>query len=97
MKVLRVVAVSALAVPDWDAVAPPELTANAPVLDVFQPVQVGLRPAFRVELDDARRDGALGFIDLRVADEPLFAEARFDRHVGALGVAHSIFVGLGLH
>ena len=60
-------------------------------------MEVGLRPAFRVELDHARRDGALGFVDLRVADEPLFAETRFDRHVGAFGVAHGVLVGLGLH
>ena len=97
VEVLRIVAVGALAVPDGDAVAPPELTADAPVLDVFQPVQVGLRPAFGVKLDDTRRDGPLGFVDFRVADEPLFAEARFDRYVGALGVTYRILVGLGLY
>ena len=97
MEVLRVVAVGALAVPDRDAVAPPELTADAPILDVLEPVEIGLRPAFRVELDDARSHGTLRFVDLRVADEPLFAEARLDRHVGAFGVAHGVLVRLGLH
>ena len=97
VQVFRIVAVGALAIPDRDAVAPPELAADAPILDVLEPVEVGLRPAFRVELDDARSDGALGFVDLRVADEPLFAETRFDRHIGAFGVAHGVLVGLGLH
>ena len=97
MQVLRVVAVGAFAVPDRDTVAPPELAADAPVLDVLQPVQIGLRPAFRMEFDDARGDGALGFVDLRVADEPLFAQAWLDWHVGTFGIADCVLVRLGLH
>jgi hypothetical protein len=34
--------VEALAIPHRDAVAPPELAADAPVLDVLEPVQVNL-------------------------------------------------------
>jgi len=97
VQVLRVVAVGALAVPHRDAVAPPELAADAPVLDVVEPVEIRLRPAFRVESDDARGDGALGFLDLRVADEPLLAEAGLDRHVGAFGEADGVLVRFGLH
>ena len=35
------------AVPDRDAMSPPQLAADAPILDVFQPVEVGLLKALR--------------------------------------------------
>ena len=91
------ITVGTLTVPHRDAMAPPELTADAPVLDIFEPVEVSLGPAFRVELDDTRGDGALGFFDLRVMDEPLFAEARFDGHVGPFGEAYRVLIRLNLN
>ena len=47
--------VEALAVPHRNAVAPPELPADAPVLDVLEPVQVDLRPALGIETGCGRR------------------------------------------
>ena len=47
------VAVLVGAVPDGDAVAPPELAADAPVADVLHPVQVDALEALRHELDAA--------------------------------------------
>ena len=81
-----------LSVPDRDAVSPPELTADAPVLDVLHPVGVGLAPACRAEGDVACGDGVRGFLDTGVLEEPLHGQARLDRHVGALGEAHIVFV-----
>jgi hypothetical protein len=43
--------------------APPELAADAPVLDVLEPVQVNLAPALRVKLDVAVAHGGLGLLD----------------------------------
>ena len=46
--------VAGLVVPGRDAVAPPQLAADAPVLDVVQPLRVGGGPVLRHELDLAR-------------------------------------------
>ena len=97
MPVRRVPAVRALAIPDRNALAPPELPADAPVLDVVEPVQVNLGPALRVEFDQAVADHALGLLDLRVTHPPLLGQPRLDRHVGALGIAHIVRVGLLRH
>ena len=86
--------VNALPIPDRDAVAPPELAADAPILDAVEPVEVNLRPALRVELDQAVAHDLLGLLDARVAQPPLLGEARLDRHVGALGEADVVLVGL---
>ena len=43
----RVSLAAVVAVPDRNAVAPPELAADAPVADVLQPVQVDAGPAIR--------------------------------------------------
>ena len=76
------------AVPGRDAVSPPDLAADAPVLNVLHPVEIGLGPAVGIELDRAGADcldGGLG--ELVHADEPLVAEERFDLHAAALGEA----------
>src|SRR5690606_38403110 len=61
--VVYLVPIDALAIPDGDAVAPPQLAADAPVLDVLQPVQVSLFPALGEEADDALLHGALCLLD----------------------------------
>ena len=88
------VPVDPLPVPDGDPVAPPELAADAPVLDVVQPVQVHLGPPLRMEPDQPVADRRLGLLDPRIAQPPLPREARLDRHVRALGVADVVLVGL---
>ena len=42
-----------LAVPDRNAVSPPQLTAYTPVADIFHPVRVRILPFFRIEHDFA--------------------------------------------
>ena len=43
-------------IPCRNAVPPPDLAADAPVLDVFHPVEISLGPTLRIELDRAVAD-----------------------------------------
>ena len=54
------VGVGAAVVPNRDAVAPPELAGNTPVLEVAHPVFVDLAPAFRMEAHLAGADHLAG-------------------------------------
>ena len=79
------------AVPGGDAVAPPDLTADAPVLNIFHPVEIGLGPAFGVELDRAGADSLdSGLCQFIHPDEPLVAEERFDLHAAPFGETHVV-------
>ena len=83
----RVLPAAVLAVEHGDAVAPPELAADAPVLEVVHPGGVGVRPAGRVELDVARGHGlerrALELVDRH---EPLLGQPRLERSAAAVAV-----------
>ena len=64
---------------------PPELAADAPVLDVVHPVEIRLRPVLRYELDLASLDGLdCGLrqrVDLHV---PLIGQVGLDNRVRAI-------------
>mgnify|MGYP000479565317 CR=1 FL=1 len=82
-----------LAIPDWNAVAPPELTGNAPVLDVFEPAGVDLFKAFRHEANVAGFHSCEGWLgEGRHLDEPLLADARLDGGVAAVAMADGVGV-----
>ena len=67
---------------------PPELAADAPVLNVLHPVLVNLRPALGEKLHRARwPTAAARFLHPRIFQKPLLAQARLDRHIGALAEA----------
>gem|GEM_PF-5264783 len=87
-------AVETLAVPDGDAMPPPQLAADAPILDIFEPVQVHFAPALRVKLDVAITHRGLGFLDARITQPPLPGETRLDRHIGAFGITNVVRVRL---
>ena len=76
-----------LAVEHRDAVAPPQLARDAPVLKVLHPGGVGLRPTRGVEGDLARVDGVerrpLELID---GDEPLLGQPRLQCGVATVAV-----------
>ena len=76
-----------LAVEHGDAVAPPQLAADAPVLEIFHPGGVGLRPARGVESDLAGVDGVerrpLELVDCH---EPLLGKPRLQRGVATVAV-----------
>src|SRR5262245_36038933 len=72
--------------------SPPELAADAPVLDVLEPVEVNFAPALGEKLDVAVADRGLRFLDARITQPPLPREARLDRHIGAFRIAHVVRV-----
>ncbi len=87
--------------------APPELTRNAPVLDVFQPLVIGGGPVFRHELnlalahhverdfgDRAARMQRAGGSGLAHRDKPLVGQHRLDYHAGAVAARHHQLVRL---
>ena len=76
-----------LAVEDRDAVAPPQLARNAPVLEVVHPGEVGVGPAGRVELDLAALDDlGRALLELVHGNEPLLGEPGLQRGVAAVAV-----------
>ena len=80
-------------VPDGDAVAPPELAADAPVADVFHPVVVVSFEAFGHDRDAAVLDGGDGCLSEGLGfHEPLGAQDRFDDGMAALAVADLVDV-----
>ena len=82
-----------LAVEHGDAVAPPQLARDAPVLEVLHPGGVGLRPARGVEGDLTGVDGVkrrpLEFVD---GHEPLLGQPRLKRGVTAVAVHDGVVV-----
>ena len=78
-----------IVVPGGDAVSPPDLPADAPVLDVAHPLVVGVLPVVRHELDAALLDcldrGSGQRRDLHV---PLIGEERLDDGAGAVAAGH---------
>ena len=80
-----------LAVEHGDAVAPPQLAADAPILEVLHPGGVGLRPARGVEGDLAGVDGVerrpLELID---GDEPLLGQPRLQRGVATVAMHNGV-------
>ena len=75
---------------------PPQLAADAPILDALQPVLVGLSPVGGTEHDVAVGHGLRGLLHAGVLEEPLHAEARLDGNIRALGDTHVVIVVLHL-
>ena len=77
--------------------SPPELAADAPVLDVLEPVAVSVLVLFRIELDFVVHDGREGDVGKVLhPEEPLRGELRLDRHVRTLGESHLVVIVLNL-
>ena len=84
------------AIPGRDAVAPPELAGNAPILDVFHPVIIRLRHAIGNELDAAVAHAVHSRAGQRLhLHEPLLGHARL--HDGSAAVARADVVLDVLH
>ena len=84
-----------LAVEHGDAMTPPQLAADAPILEVLHPGGVGLRPARGVEGDLAGVDGVerrpLEFVD---GNEPLLGQPWLKRGVATVAVHDGVVVVL---
>ena len=84
-------------VPRRDALSPPQLARDAPVLDVLHPVAVGVPVLFGHEADGVLHDGArCGLGELLHREEPLHREFRLDGDARALRIADVVGVLLGL-
>ena len=74
--------VAVIIVPGGDAMSPPQLPADAPVLDVVHPVEIGLRPVLRHEANAPRFNGFDGRLGKRFDFHvPLVGQVRFDDSV----------------
>ena len=71
-----------------DALSPPKLAADTPVVCILHPVTVGIAVFIRDELDEAILDGSKrARCELFHLEEPLGTEARLDDGVGTLAVS----------
>ncbi len=81
--------VARIVVPRRDAMAPPQLPRDAPVLDVVHPLEVGLAPVLGDELDAPVldcRDGRLG--ERLGAHVPLIRQQRLDDDAAAVAAGN---------
>ncbi len=96
---------AAFAVPGRNLVAPPQLPADAPVLDVVHPLVVGVDPLLRHEAHGAGLHGVDGFLRDRLArlvglahrHEPLVGQHRLDDLPGAGTARHHQLVLFRFH
>ena len=85
--------VAAVVIPRRYPVPPPQLPADAPVLDVVHPLKIGLLPAFRHKAHApvahrlARRRRQLPRVD-----KPLVGQVRLDHRVAAVAARHRVAV-----
>ena len=75
--------------------SPPHLTADAPVLNVLQPLRVNLFPMRGKETNEMITHDCERFLCFRVTQEPLLTESRLDGHVAAIAEPDVVFVWLG--
>ena len=73
-----------LLVPNRNPVSPPKLPADAPILNVFEPMQVSLFPSLGKEFDMTVLNRLLCFLHPRVFEKPLLGQPRFDRYARPL-------------
>ena len=82
------------AIPHRHTVSPPDLAADAPVLQATHPVIIDLCPAVGVELHGSVCHDFLTFFHTRIFEEPLLTQTRLDGHIGTLGVADVVLMWL---
>ena len=86
-----------VAVPCGDLVAPPQLTGDAPVMDVLHPVDIGFGKALRYKLDGAILHHPDGLLGQRLhLHEPLGGDQGLHVVVAAVAGADVVGIGLGL-
>ena len=84
-----------LAMPGGNAVSPPDLAADAPVLNIVHPFEVGLFPLFGNDAGASRFHRGNGFLRQRPnLDVPLQAGIGLDNRFAAIAMPHGVVVGL---
>src|SRR5690242_545153 len=73
---------------------PPYLPANAPVLNVLQPLAINLLPMCRKKANQVFAHYRERFLRFRITQKPLLADSGFDWNVAAIAKADVIFVRL---
>ena len=95
---------SVVAIPGRDLVAPPQLAGNTPVLNVVQPLVVGVHPLLGHKLHLALFHGINGFLSDAFSrcvafghfghgHKPLVGQHGFNYHAGSVAFGHHQFVG----
>src|SRR6266516_7453018 len=79
-------------IPGRYPVSPPNLSANAPIANVFQPLSVNFFPMRRKEADEMIPHNGECFLRFRVTQKPLFADTRFNRDITPLTEADVVLV-----
>src|SRR5262249_16052558 len=82
---------SVRSVPRWNLVTPPELARNAPGLDIFHPVEIGLLPVLRNELGfSLAHSGDGGFRQFLAINLPLVGQEGLDHDVRAVAMRNDV-------
>ena len=74
---------------------PPNLPADAPILNVPEPLLIDFLPMHRKETDQVLADHAKRFLGLGIMQKPLFTQPWLDRNAGAFTEADRALVRLG--
>jgi hypothetical protein len=90
--------IASFVVPRGNALAPPQLAADAPVAHVLHPVAVGVGEFLRMQFHlAAHHHVQRGLRHLAHLHEPLQRQARLDDGIGAFARAHLVHDVLRLH
>ena len=85
-----------LVIPSRYPMAPPNLAADAPVLNVLDPLRVNLFPMRGKETNQMITDNSECFLRLRISQKPLLAQSWLDRNFTPLAETDIVLVWLGL-
>jgi len=81
------------ALPHRNSVPPPQLTADAPVMDVFQPMAVGILPMLRIEDNFLILPSLEGFVGHTFhADKPLIGQIRLNNGIATVAMTYIVVV-----
>src|SRR5208282_5370788 len=80
----RDMGITLIVIPRRNLVSPPDLTRDAPILNVFEPLVVGRGPVLGVEPDKTIGDGSESALGEAIHfDKPLVGQHRLDDDAGA--------------
>src|SRR5207249_6382103 len=85
-----------IAVPRRYSVSPPNLSADAPVLNIREPLRINFLPMLREEANEMLFYDRERFFRLRITQKPLFAQPWLDRHFTAIAETDIIFILISL-